>query len=124
MGLANTGAALTTVNVTGSGDLVIEDVVKATAINITSTGKTTVDTAVAKVVVTGGAGADIVTLDHASGTAREFTVNLGAGDDKVDLGAMILAADLTDSKSSTITGGDGTDALAMKSADQVRHCLR
>jgi len=115
LGLANTGAALTTVNITGSGDLVIEDVVKATAINITSTGKTTVDTAVAKVVVTGGAGADTVTLDHASGTAREFTVNAGAGDDKVDLGAMVLAADLTDNKV-TITGGDGTDTLAMKSA--------
>ena len=113
--IANTGAALATVNVTGSGDLVIENVATATAINITSTGKTTLDTAVAKVVVTGGAGADTITLDHATGTAREFTVKTGAGDDKIDLGAMVAAADLTDSKV-TLDGEGGSDTLAMKAA--------
>jgi hypothetical protein len=113
--IANTGAALATLNVTGTGDLVIENVATATAINITSTGKTTLDTAVAKVVVTGGAGADTITLDHATATAHEFTVKTGAGNDKIDLGAMIAAADLTDSKV-TIDGEGGTDTLAMKSA--------
>ncbi|WP_391481699.1 hypothetical protein [Nereida sp. NH-UV-3] len=111
----NTGASLATVNVSGAGDLTIEDVEVATAINITPTGKTVVDTAVAKVVVTGGAGEKTVTLDHATGTAREFSVSTGAGDDKIDLGAMVAAADLTDDKI-TISGGEGTDTLAMKSA--------
>jgi S-layer protein len=113
--IANTGAVLATLNVTGSGDLVIENVATATAINITSTGKTTLDTAVAKVVVTGGAGADTVTLDHATGTAREFTVKTGAGDDVIDLGVMVATADLTDSKV-TLDGEGGTDTLAMPAA--------
>jgi Ca2+-binding RTX toxin-like protein len=113
--IANTGAKLATVNVTGSGDLVIENVATATAINITSTGKTTLDTAVAKVVVTGGAGADTITLDHATGTAREFTVTTGAGDDKISLGTMVAAGDLTDSKV-TLDGGDGNDTLSMAPA--------
>jgi len=113
--IANTGAALATLNVTGAGDLVIENVATATAINITSTGKTTLDTAVAKVVVTGGAGADTVTLDHATGTAREFTVKTGAGNDKISLGTMVAATDLTDDKV-TLDGEGGTDTLAYGSA--------
>jgi hypothetical protein len=113
--IANTGAALATLNVTGAGDLVIENVATATAINVTSTGKTTLDTAVAKVVVTGGAGADTITLDHATGTAHEISVKTGAGDDKISLGVMVAAADLTDSKT-TIDGEGGTDTLSMASA--------
>lgn len=113
--LVNTGAALKTVNVSGDKDLTIAGVANATTIAITNTAKTAVTTDVAKVAVTGAAGAETVTLSHASGTAREFSVSTGAGDDKIDLGALVLAADLTDDKV-TVTGGDGTDTLAMKSA--------
>jgi len=113
--VANTGAVLATVNVTGTGDLTIENIANATAISITSTGKTTLDTAVAKVVVTGVAGAETITLDHATGTAREFSVSTGAGNDVISLNAMVAAADFTDSKV-TISGGAGDDTLAMKSA--------
>ena len=113
--LLNTGAALKTVNVSGDKDLTIADVANATTIAITNSAKTAVTTGVAKVAVTGAAGAETVTLSHASGAAREFSVSTGAGDDKINLGALVLAADLTDDKV-TINGGDGTDTLAMKSA--------
>jgi len=113
--IANTGAKLATVNISGASNITVENIATATAINITNTAATKVDTAVAKVVVTGGAGADTVTLDHATGTAREFTVKTGAGDDTISLNAMVATADLTDSKV-TISAGDGTDTLAMKAA--------
>lgn len=113
--LVNTGNALKTVNVSGDKDLTIADVANATTIAITNTAKTAVTTGVDKVAVTGTAGAETVTLSHTSGTAREFSVSTGAGDDKIDLGALVLVDDLTDNKV-TITGGDGTDTLAMKSA--------
>ena len=113
--LVNTGTALKTVNVSGDKDLTIAGVANATTIAITNTAKTAVTTGVDKVAVTGAAGAETVTLSHTSGTAREFSVSTGAGDDKIDLGALVLAADLTDDKV-TVTGGDGTDTLAMKSA--------
>ena len=62
-----------------------------------------------------GAGAETITLDHATGTAREFSVSAGAGDDTISLNAMVALGDLTDSKV-TISGGEGSDTLAMKAA--------
>lgn len=111
----NTGTKLATVNVAGSADLTIENVEMAKTIAVTNSAKTTLSTAVDKVTVTGAAGAETVNLTHATGTAREFSVSTGAGDDKVALTNLAVAADLTDSKV-TISGGEGSDTLAMKSA--------
>lgn len=113
--LVNTGAALKTVNVSGDKDLTIVDVASATTIAITNTAKTTIGTAVDKVKVTGAAGAETVNLTHATGTAREFNISTGDGNDKINLVNLVATTDLTDDKV-TISGGGGTDTLAMKSA--------
>lgn len=113
--VVNTGAALKTVNISGDKDLTVGDVANATTIAITNTAKTAVTTSVAKVAVTGDAGAETVTLGHATGAAREFKVTAGAGNDTVVLTNLVAASDLTDDKV-TLSGGDGTDTLVMKSA--------
>lgn len=113
--VANTGALLKTVNISGSADLVVEGVANATTIAISNSAKTSVATDVAKVAVTGGAGAETVTINHANGAAREFSVSTGAGDDKVVLTNLDAATNLTDDKV-TIAGGEGTDTLTMLSA--------
>jgi len=112
-------SALKTLTVNATSDLTIENVEFATTINAAdSTGDVTVDSAVAKVSVTGGTGNDTITMDHTSGSARVFTVNAGAGDDTVSLGVMALAADLTDNKV-TVDGGEGEDTLGLDAAGAV-----
>lgn len=113
--VVNTGGALKTVNISGDKDLTVADVVSATTIAVTSTGKTAVTSGVAKVVVTGDAGAETVTLSHATGAAQEFKVTTGAGNDSIVLTNLVAATDLTDDKV-TLSGGEGTDTLVMKSA--------
>lgn len=115
LNLLDTSGSLKTVNISGAADLTVEGVANATTIAITNTAKTSVTSGVAKVAVTGAAGAESVTLSHASGAAREFSVSTGAGNDTITLTNLILAADLTDDKV-TLSGGDGTDTLVMKSA--------
>uniref|UniRef100_A0A7S4RPD9 Uncharacterized protein n=1 Tax=Ditylum brightwellii TaxID=49249 RepID=A0A7S4RPD9_9STRA len=104
--------------VTFAGDgnaTVTATLANATTIAATGAGKSSFSSAVAKVAITGAAGAETVTLGHTSGTAHEFSVALGAGNDSLTLTNLVLAADLTDSKV-TIDGGEGTDTLTMKSA--------
>jgi len=111
---AGTKAKTLTINATS--DLTIEDIEVATTIDASgSTGKVTLTTAVDETTVTGGSGNDTVTLGMADIT-YEGTVNLGAGDDVLVLGAnMDAATNLTDSKV-TLNGGDGTDILEVDDA--------
>jgi hypothetical protein len=110
----NTGAKAATVNIDSSYKLTVEDVAVATTINAgTSTGAVTLSTAVDKIVYTGSAGADALTLAHADGgtDANEFTVNTGAGNDTITITNLNSAtADLLDSKN-TINAGEGEDTL-------------
>jgi len=113
--VANAATTLKTVNITGSADLTVTNVAGATAINITNTGKTAVTTGVAKVAVTGGDAAETITLSYAAGTAHEFSVSGGKGDDTIVFQNLTSATDLTDNKV-TVSGGAGNDTLVMKSA--------
>lgn len=109
--LASTGTE-TTVNVTGSGDLALTtaasvvtvDAAAATANLTLVAGATTAATS-----ITTGSGADTVTAT----AAVNYTINLGAGNDT--LTTSDAAGELTSQDS--IVGGDGTDTLAIGTAE-------
>ncbi len=110
-----TGTVAKTVAINASSDLVIENIEVATTIDASaSTGKVELTTAVNKMAVTGGSGADKITLSHADTVALEGSVNAGAGDDSVVISSLNEAADLVDDKV-TLNGGEGTDNITMVS---------
>jgi hypothetical protein len=112
---ATAGVTLSTVTVNATSDLAITDIDDATTVNAAaSTGKVTLSTAVNKVTVTGGAGADSITLAHADTVAFEGTINGGDGDDTVVISSLNEAADVVDSKV-TLNGGAGSNTLKMVS---------
>jgi hypothetical protein len=111
-----TGTVAKTVTINAASDLTIENIEVATDINAAaSTGKVTLTTAVNKMAVTAGSGADKVTLNHGD-ISLEGSVNLGAGDDTLVLvAALDAAANLVDDKI-TLNGGEGTaDNITMVS---------
>jgi hypothetical protein len=110
-----TGTVAKTVTINAASDLTIENIEVATDINAAgSTGKVTLTTAVNKMAVTAGSGADKVTLNHGD-ISLEGSVNLGAGDDTLVLvAALDAAANLVDDKI-TMNGGAGEDTISMVS---------
>lgn len=112
---ATAGVTLSTVTVNATSDLAITDIDDATTVNAAaSTGKVTLSTAINKVTVTGGTGADSITLAHAATVAFEGTINGGNGDDTVVISSLNEAADVVDSKV-TLNGGTGSNTLTMVS---------
>jgi hypothetical protein len=117
--LANTGAALTTLNVSGDGTLAVQGTTATTITTFSAasnTGGVTVDlsaSAGANQTITGGSGADTITVD----LARNITLNTGAGNDVVTL-ANPTTANLssTTGAADSINGGDGTDTLVLTAA--------
>lgn len=117
--LANTGAALTTLNVSGDGTLAVQGTTATTITTFSAasnSGGVTVDlsaSAGANQTITGGSGADTITVD----LARNITLNTGAGNDVVTL-ANPTAANLssTTGAADSINGGDGTDTLVLTAA--------
>jgi len=104
-------AALETVKVTGSAGLSLNAAVANTATSVDTTGTNgtvtvTIDADIA--TYAGGAGVDNVTL---ATTTVDKSVNLGGGNDTLTLAAGTTAL------TSEMIGGDGTDTLAMASAD-------
>lgn len=117
-GANNVSAAsgIKTLTVTGSGTVAIDatsalngttlkdDLTKVDA--SANTGGVTVEVANIDVVVTGGAGADAITLANATALSNKAGVNLGAGNDKLqNNGSAGLGT------SAVLDGGDGTDTI-------------
>lgn len=107
-----TGSALTVLeNVTVTGSAGLNLGASVVAKSVTTTGTTGAVTATingATATYAGGAGVDTVTT---SGTTISKDINLGAGNDILNLAVG------TNASSVVLNGGDGTDTLAMASAD-------
>lgn len=110
--LASTGTE-TTVNVAGAGDLALTGLATSvvTVNASTATGNLTIASGAntAATTITTGSGNDTVTAN----AAVNYTIDLGAGNDT--LTTSDAAGELTSADS--IKGGDGTDTLAMVSAE-------
>lgn len=119
IGLGNSGAAITTLNVSGTGKLTVFGQTAATITTYTnsSTADVTIDLSAstgANQTITGGAGADTITVD----LQRNINVNTGAGNDVVTL-TNATAANLSSTvgAADSINGGDGTsDTLVLTAA--------
>lgn len=101
------GTGVTTLNLLGSGELILTAQTFAAAKTIVSTNSAgvTLGTALGTdVVFTGGAGKDTITLG-----ASTKAINMGAGDDVVTLNAAALGA------GGSLNGGDGRDTIVMNS---------
>ncbi len=131
--------ATTTLNVSGSGLLDADDVgtdlgnvatIKVTETagldlgvanrtNVTSvdttetTGTVTIGIEGNKATYAGGAGVDNVTITNAA-TAISKSIDLGAGDDTLDITAVTVGT-----PTANLEGGEGTDTLAMSAANAV-----
>ena len=104
-------AALETLTVTGAGNVTMGDISAATTTITagTATGAISATVDGTKATVTTGSGADSISVDT---TTLTKNINLGAGDDTLTLsnaGTSVLAT-------GTVTGGEGTDTLAMNHA--------
>lgn len=107
---------LTTLTVTGDAALTITEVGTEfsvlTTLNFGSnSGGVTIDLAAnaEDYTITGSSGDDVITADQASTDGDGRTINLGAGDDILNIGALAQVAD-------TYTGGAGTDTLISTAA--------
>jgi S-layer protein len=104
--------SLETVTVTGSAGLELHSGSADTITSVVTTGTTgTVRTTIegARATYTGGAGVDNVTL--ATDAAVVKAIDLGAGNDMLTFGASVTGS------TKTMSGGDGTDTLAMSTAN-------
>ena len=105
----------TTFNITGAGDLTIEDVDDGNS-NVTidgsaATGNITLGNLESEVVsVTTGSGNDDIQVG-----SDETGVSTGAGDDRVDTNGL----DFGQTNSATLDGGAGTDTVAIVNSDLV-----
>lgn len=109
-------AALKTIKVTETAGLKLNAAVSNTVTSVDTTGTTGTVTVTIKgdtATYTGGAGVDNVSVDNAS-TAISKAIDLGAGNDRLDLSAT-LAIDPT----VEIKGGDGTDTIVLSAAAAV-----
>jgi len=107
---------LTTLSVTGDGAVTLTEAstefLVLTTLNFGgNSGGVTIDldTNAADYTITGSSAADVITADQASTAGAGRTINLGAGNDTLNIGALAQAAD-------TYTGGDGTDELIVTAA--------
>lgn len=117
--ISNTGSAstalksasATTVNITGSGQVAGNntDLSAVTAIATTSfTGTATFTIDGTATTYTGGAGVDKVAV--AADAIVSKAIDLGAGNDRLDLSAVVTKAK---APTAALTGGDGTDTLVL-----------
>jgi len=109
-------AALKTVKVTETAGLSLNAAVNDTVESVDTTGTTgtvTVTINGDKATYTGGAGVDNVSVANAA-TAISKAIDLGAGNDRLDLSAA-LAIDPT----VELKGGDGTDTIVLSAAAAV-----
>lgn len=109
-------SALKTVTVSGSAGLTIDaSGATVTAVNTAATtGTVTATVDASKATYTGGAGVDNVTVTAAT---LAKAILLGAGDDKLVVGGATLTGTWS------ANGGDGTDTLAMASAQAAAASL-
>lgn len=108
-----TAAQATTVNISGAQDLNLgTSNTVATTVNASGLAGalTLISDAATAVVITGGAGNDVITLTESAATANN--VSTGAGNDRVTFTANFTTAD-------TVNGGAGTDTLTAISTDLV-----
>lgn len=108
----STLAALKTVSVSGAAGLTIGLTTDVTT-SYDSTGTTGTSTVTnvdgTKATYSGGAGVDSVTL--ATATALTKAISLGAGDDTLSFGALLVTG-----TTAAMDGGEGTDTLSMSGA--------
>lgn len=104
----STLSALKSVTVSGSAGLSLGDLsATLTSVNTSATtGAVTSTIDGAKATYTGGSGVDTVTLATTASLTK--AIDLGAGDDTLDFGALTVTA-----TTATLSGGDGTDTLVM-----------
>lgn len=109
-------AGLKTVKVTETAGLKLNAGVNDTVESVDTTGTTgtvTVSINGDKATYTGGAGVDNVKVTNAS-TAISKAIDLGAGNDRLDLSATLVI-----DPTKEIKGGDGTDTLVLSAAAAV-----
>ena len=102
-------AALETVRVTESAGLMLKADVASTLKSVDTTGTTGAVTATINgglATYTGGAGVDTVTLVTAAALTK--AIDLGAGDDTLSFGAVLVTG-----STAALSGGAGTDTLSM-----------
>lgn len=109
-------AALKTIKVTETAGLKLNAAVNDTVESVDTTGTTgtvTVTINGDKATYTGGAGVDKVSVTNAS-TAISKAIDLGAGDDRLDLSATVAIDPTVE-----IKGGEGTDTIVLSAAAAV-----
>lgn len=106
------GGVLKTVTVSGTAGLILATNQSATVTSVNTTATTgTVTSSIdgTKATYTGGAGMDVVAL--ATGTALTKAIGLGAGDDTLVFGVAVTGS------TAALNGGDGVDTLSMSVAN-------
>ena len=114
----STLGALKSITVTGSAglDLGATALDSVEAVDTTGTsGSVSVAIRGDKAAYTGGGGADNVTIVAASAGVTS-PISLGAGDDRLDLGALDAARLGAIAQTVTLSGGEGADTLALSAA--------
>ncbi len=116
-------AALTTVKVTESAGLTLATA-SATLTSVDTTGTTgTVSATIdgGKATYAGGAGVDNVTVGALTGATLSKSINLGAGNDKLDLTNAALTAAILKATPATavLEGGEGTDTIVLTATNAV-----
>lgn len=111
-------AGLKTVKVTETAGLKLNAAVNNTVTSVDTTGTTgtvTISIDGDKATYAGGAGVDNVTVTNAS-TAIAKAIDLGAGDDRLDLSATLA---IDPASTVELKGGDGTDTIVLSAAAAV-----
>lgn len=110
-------AAAKTIKVTETAGLNLTGATLTALESVDTTGTTgTVTVAIdgTKATYAGGAGSDSVTVSNNAAITK--AINLGAGDDRLDLKALNTAALNGIAATNVLEGGDGTDALVLDAA--------
>ena len=112
---------VTTIKVTETAGLNLGATATTTVTSVDTigtTGAVTIALDGGKATYAGGAGKDSVTINAVTGTFNK-TINLGAGDDTLDLsnGALTAAILKAIPTANALQGGDGTDTLVLTAAN-------
>ena len=120
-GAASTLGSVTTIKVTETAGLNLSN---ATVTNVTSvdttgtTGATTIAIDGGKATYAGGAGVDTVTVSAATGGFTK-AIDLGAGNDSLNLEALTVAQLQALPVTNVLKGGEGDDTIALTAAQAV-----
>lgn len=116
-------AAVQTVKVTESAGVTLTSAAGSlTSVDTTgTTGTSTVTIDGGKATYAGGAGVDNVTVSAVTGGVLNKSINLGAGDDKLDLSNAALTAAILKAipTANQYQGGEGTDTIVLTAANAV-----